>query len=195
MTHHTEIKSIARTRFHAQGLYSLSVVPEIPDSQARRREVSLSPVSPFCWKGEKEEPDSAPKSPLGSCIRVSSTCVSTQAYRHTRACVLSRFSHVQLFSTHWTVACQAPLSMGFSRQEYWCGLPCPPPGDLPNSGTEPKSLTSPALVGMFFTTGKPGTHLHTSHSPVVYWFCQFSAIREGVRFVVLGSHWHHKLPN
>ena len=61
----------------------LSVVPEIPDSQARRREVSLSPVSPFCWKGEKEEPDSAPKSPLGSCIGVSSTCMSTQAYRHT----------------------------------------------------------------------------------------------------------------
>ena len=42
----------------------------------------------------------------------------------------------------WTVACQAPLSMGFSRQEYWSGLPCPPPGDLPNPGTEPRSLMS-----------------------------------------------------
>ena len=48
--------------------------------------------------------------------------------------------------------CQAPLSMGFSRQEYWSRLPCPPPGDLPNPGIEPTSLMSPALAGMFFTT-------------------------------------------
>ena len=54
--------------------------------------------------------------------------------------------------TPWTVARQAPLSMGFSRQEYWSGLPCPPPGDLPNPGIEPVSLTSPALAGRFFTT-------------------------------------------
>ena len=47
---------------------------------------------------------------------------------------------------------QAPLLMGFSRQEYWSGLPCPPPGDLPNPGIEPASLTSPALAGGFFTT-------------------------------------------
>ena len=64
----------------------LSVVPEIPDSQARRREVSLSPVSPFYRKGEKEEPDSVPQSPLGSCIGVSSPCVNTQPYRHTHMC-------------------------------------------------------------------------------------------------------------
>ena len=51
-----------------------------------------------------------------------------------------------------TVACQAPLSMGFSRQEYWGGLPCPPPGELPNPGIEPESLTS-ALAGEFLTTG------------------------------------------
>ena len=50
--------------------------------------------------------------------------------------VLSRFSRVRLFVTPWTVAPQAPPSMGFSRQEYWSGLPCPPPGDLPNPGTE-----------------------------------------------------------
>ena len=68
-------------------------------------------------------------------------------------CVLSRFSHVQLFVTPWTIAHQAPLSMGFSRQEYWSGLPCPPPGDLPDSGKEPTSLMSPALAGGFFTTG------------------------------------------
>ena len=51
-------------------------------------------------------------------------------------------SHVSLFSTPWTAACQAPLSMGFFRQEYCSGLPCPPPGDLPNPGIEP---SSPAL--------------------------------------------------
>ena len=55
-------------------------------------------------------------------------------------------------ATPWTVACQAPLSMGFSRQEYWSGLPCPSPRDLPNPGFEPVSLGSPALAGEFFTT-------------------------------------------
>ena len=52
----------------------------------------------------------------------------------------------------WTAACQPPLSMGFSRQEYWSGLPCPPPGDLPHPGFKPISPMSPALAGMFFTT-------------------------------------------
>ena len=52
----------------------------------------------------------------------------------------------------WTVARQAPLSMGFSRQEYWNWLSCPPPEDLPDPGTEPVSLTSSALGGGFFTT-------------------------------------------
>ena len=54
--------------------------------------------------------------------------------------------------TIWTVACQAPLSMGFSRQEYWSGLPYPPPGDLSDPGIEPASLMSPSLAGGFFTT-------------------------------------------
>ena len=57
----------------------------------------------------------------------------------------------RLFSTLWAAVLQAPLSMGFSRQEYWSGLPCPPPEDLPNPGIEPVSLTSPALAGKFFT--------------------------------------------
>ena len=67
-------------------------------------------------------------------------------------CVLSRFSHIRLFATLWTIAHQAPLSMGFSRQEYWSGLPCPPPGSLPNPGMEPRSFLSPALAGRLFTT-------------------------------------------
>ena len=62
-------------------------------------------------------------------------------------------SHVQFFVTLWTVAHQAPLSMGFSRQEYWSGLSHPPPGDLPDPGVKPVSLMSPALAGRFFTTG------------------------------------------
>ena len=67
-------------------------------------------------------------------------------------CVLSHFSHVQLLATPWTVAYQASLSMGFSRQEYWSGLPFPPPGDLPNPRIKPASLSSPTLAGRFFTT-------------------------------------------
>ena len=58
-------------------------------------------------------------------------------------------SHVRLSATPWTVACQAPLSMEFSRQEYQSGLPFPPPGHLPDPGIEP---VSPALAGRFFTT-------------------------------------------
>ena len=65
--------------------------------------------------------------------------------------MLSCFSCVQLFVTLWTVAHQAPLSMGFSRQEYWSGLPFSPSGDLPNPGIEPVSLTAPVLAGGFFT--------------------------------------------
>ena len=67
------------------------------------------------------------------------------------ACVLSSFSRVQLCN-YTDCSRQAPLSMGFSRQEYWSGLPCPPPGVLPDTGIRPMSLVSPALAGGFFTT-------------------------------------------
>ena len=65
-------------------------------------------------------------------------------------------SHVQLFATLWTVAFQAPLSMGFSRQEYCSGLLCPPPGNLPDPGIEPTSPVSPALQADFLPTEPPG---------------------------------------
>ena len=77
------------------------------------------------------------------------------------ACVLSRFNSsydhnlsnlVWLFVTLWTVAGQARLSMGFSRQEYWSRFPCPPSGNLPNPGIEHMSLKSLALADRFFTT-------------------------------------------
>ena len=67
--------------------------------------------------------------------------------------MLSCFSHVQLFATLWTVAHQALLSMGFSRQKYWSGLP--PPENLPDAGMETTSPVSPALAGTFFTTEPP----------------------------------------
>ena len=65
--------------------------------------------------------------------------------------MLSCFSPVQLLVTSRTIAHQALLAMGFSKQEYWNGLPCPPPGDLPISGIKPASIVSPALTGGFFS--------------------------------------------
>ena len=71
-------------------------------------------------------------------------------------CVCAQsLSHVWL-CTPGTVACQASLSMEFSRQEYWSGLPFPPAGDLPYPGIKPASLEAPALAGRFFTTEPPG---------------------------------------
>ena len=80
---------------------------------------------------------------------------------------LSCFSRVQRFVTPWTVAHQAPLSMGFSRQEYWGELPCPPPGDLPDPGIEPKSLMPSALAGEFFTTGVTWEPFESYCSPLI----------------------------
>ena len=68
-------------------------------------------------------------------------------------CVPNRFSHVQLCVTLWTVARQAPLSMEFSRQEYWSGFPCPAPGDLPHPEIEP---LSPALQADPLPSEAPG---------------------------------------
>ena len=73
--------------------------------------------------------------------------------------MLSCFSHVWVFATLWTMACQAPLSMGFSRREYWSELPCPPPGDLPNPGITAASLASPALAGGFWSLVPPRIHM------------------------------------
>ena len=77
-------------------------------------------------------------------------------------------SRVWIFVTPWTVACQAPLSMGFSRQEYWSGLPFPPPGDLPDPGIEPVSPAPLASAGRFFLPlappGKPLLYQRPHHS-------------------------------
>ena len=84
----------------------------------------------------------------------------TPALLVVRACMLSCFSRVWLFATPWTTAHQAPLSLGFSRQEYWSGLPCPPPRDLLDPGIEPASLSSTCtgrrvLVQYYAPPGKP----------------------------------------
>ena len=83
--------------------------------------------------------------------------------------VVSCFSHVQLFLTPWTVALQDPMSMGFSRQEYWSGLPFPSPGDLPNPGTEPVLSMSPALTGVFFNTSTIIIGLSLINSTKSHW--------------------------
>ena len=82
--------------------------------------------------------------------------------------LLSHLIPVQLFATLWTIAYQAPLSMGFSRKEYQSGLPCPPPGDLPNPGIEPRSLVSPAFPGGFFITSTTWEAL--TQSTFLYYF-------------------------
>ena len=74
-----------------------------------------------------------------------------------RACVLSHFSHVPFFATPWTEASQAPLSMGFPRQEYWNRLPCRPPEDYPDPGIEPKS---PALEADSLPTEPLGKYIN-----------------------------------
>ena len=88
--------------------------------------------------------------------------------------VLSRFSRVWLFPTSWTVAHQVPLSMGFSRQEYWNGLPCFRPGELPDPGVEPAFLMSPVLAGRFFTSSVTWEAHQQSHVLILYseykWF-------------------------
>ena len=82
------------------------------------------------------------------------------------------FSCVRLFVTPWTVACQAPLSMAFFRQEYWSGLPCPPPWVLPDLGIEPPFLMSHTLAGRFFTTSAPrGAPLNFYFLINYFWLC------------------------
>ena len=87
--------------------------------------------------------------------------------------MLSCCSRVRLFSTDWIATCQAPLSMEFSRQEYWSGLACPPSGDLPNPGIEPMSLMSSALAGRFFTIGTTWKARHYPEIALIdFWIFQ-----------------------
>ena len=80
------------------------------------------------------------------CARVCA-CVCVHGHLHAQS-----HSCVQFCATSWTVVHQTPLSMEFSRQEYWSGVPFPPPGKLPDRGIEPISLVSPVLAAGFFTS-------------------------------------------
>ena len=86
--------------------------------------------------------------------------------------MLSCFGHVQLFATLWTVALQVLLPMGFSRQEYQSGLPCPPPEDLSDPGTKTASLMSPALAGSSLLLAPPRITMFIS----IFYAVQFSSV-------------------
>ena len=86
----------------------------------------------------------------------------------------SRFSCIQLFVTLWTVAHQAPLSMGFSRQKRWHGLPFPPPGHVLDTGIEPECL---ALAGRFFTPGSDLNPLICFKCTVTFVICVTAGIK------------------
>ena len=129
-----------------------------PESDSLFSELSVLPFIGLVSRGVKvslwPEPLLFHRGCVCVCVRAR-VCVCVCVRAHVCVCVcvhvhvLSCFSRVRLFETPWTVAQQAPLSMGLSRQEYWSGLPFPSPGDLPNLGIEPES---PALAGRFFTS-------------------------------------------
>ena len=95
---------------------------------------------------------------LLSCAQKVSMFTGMYSFSYVRVCVQLP-SHAQLFVAPCTVACQAPLSMEFSRQQHWSRLPFPPLGDPLDSGTDPVSAVSPALAGGFFITELPGKHV------------------------------------
>ena len=95
-------------------------------------------------------------------------CTSFQLHLSESSLLVAPFTIFQLLcATPWTVAHQAPLSMGFSRQEYWSGLPLPPPGDLPDPRLKPTSNASPALTGSLYlcaTWGSPNLSMRNLYS-------------------------------
>ena len=116
------------------------------------------------WKQEGKQgivlPSRTSRTPSSLCAPVGARNPRAAAYQLSLCTVSAQsLTCVQLFSIPWTVALQAPLSMGFPRKEYWSGLPFPSPGDLPNPGIEP---ASPALAGRFCTTEPSGKPLSDS---------------------------------
>ena len=113
--------------FSVHGIIQARILEDLPNPDIEPTFLAL-----LYWQA-----DSSPLAPPGKPHTLECVCVCV--------CMLSGFSHVRLSTTLWTVACQAPLSMGFSRPEYWSGLPCPPPEDLPDPGIKPVSPVTPAL--------------------------------------------------
>ena len=108
---------------------------------------------PFPPPGDLPKPGIEPGSPALQADSLPAELQGKPIEWHTCA---QSLSHIQLFATPWIAARQAPLSMGFSRQEDRSGLPFPPPGDLPDPGIESESPVFPALAGGFFTIEPPG---------------------------------------
>ena len=121
---------------HLSSISSYSIQPQ-SCTQILKKENRVSSQNPSCTN--LDYLNMILGALVGVCVCVC-VCVCACVYEHV-------LSSVQLFSTPWTVSCQAPLSMKFSRQEYWNGLPFPPPGDLPDPGMEPTALGSPILSG------------------------------------------------
>ena len=144
-----------------------------PKLGRRKREYFLPDITDFLWDQGKSLNPSGPSLPhfLNDPAWVRSTWRPLPAllawgykkrkglllhcYCSVHVCALS-FSGVQLSAALWTVAYQAPLSMGLSWQEYWSGQAFPPPGDLPDPGIKPVSSVAPTLTSGFFTTEPPG---------------------------------------
>ena len=117
------------------------------------------------WKVAKRPTCGESRSPGWGVLRTKSVTWKTPRDYHVCEFMLSC---VRPFATLWIVARQAPLSMGFSRQEFWSGLPFPPWGDLPEPGIKPTSCVAPALAGRFFIVeppGKPRDHHGDVRSP------------------------------
>ena len=99
-------------------------------------------------------------------------CVWVFVCVHVNACMLSRLSCVQLYVTPWTIARQAPLSLGFSRQEYWSGVPFPSPGDLPDPGMESTSPAVPVWQADSLSLSHQGSHANSSTKFNIYRFIE-----------------------
>ena len=122
---------------------------------------------PFLSPGNLPHPGIEPASPA---LQADSLLLSHRGSPEgSQQLLLSRLSHVRLLETPWTIIHQGPLSMRFSRKEYWSGLPFPSPEDLPNPEIKPMSLTSPVLAGRFFIS---------SASWEVHGILQFSSVAQ-----------------
>ena len=114
---------------------------------------------PFSPPGDLPDPRIQPTSPVSPALLTDSLPLSHLRLGWNERKKVKSLSHVRFFVTPWTVTCQAPLSMGFSRQEYWSGLPFPPPEDLPNPGIEPGSPALQADALPSEPPGKAGVHI------------------------------------
>ena len=136
-----------------------ALIKEIPKSRSktqktRKRALGLPEL--WSWISKPQEPREINFCWLSHSVHIMFCYSSQNGLRQgltiITVCMLNHFSHIWLVANSWTVGHQAPLSMGFFRQKYWCGLPFFHPGDLPDPGIEPVHPMSPALSGRFFTT-------------------------------------------